>query len=89
MYSLERLDKITKQAPETKHEASFQHCYGSVIQKAIEKFRMPLDPLDSQKNWEPLKQVGVHLEWHHIYWQLCMFQLASSSLSLIIVYVLD
>ena len=73
MYSLERLEKIIKQAPETKHEENFQQCYRSTIQKAIEKFKMPLDPLDAQKNWEQLKQVSLEFLLDLICFEVIVF----------------
>ncbi len=59
VYSLERLDKITGQKPETTHEENFQKYFGATIQKAIERLKMPVDATNPQKNWEPLKQVGM------------------------------
>ena len=59
VYSLERLDKITAQTPETAHEENFQKCFGSAIQNAIERLKMPVDATNPQKNWEPLKQVNM------------------------------
>lgn len=55
------MEKITNQAPETKHEENFQKCFGITIKNAIEKLKMPVDPSDPQKNWEPLKEVTINL----------------------------
>eukprot|EP00795_Rhopilema_esculentum_P008911 gene8911-16536_t len=61
VFSLERLEKITSQEPETKHEESFQKSFGHTVHKVIEKLKMPIDPSDPQKNWEPLKQLHAAL----------------------------
>lgn len=59
VFALERLEKITSQSPETKHEENFQQHYGSTIQKAIQKLKKPVDSNDPSKNWEPIKQVDA------------------------------
>ncbi len=68
MYSLERLDKITGQKPETTHEENFQKYFGGTIQKAIETLKMPVDASNPQKNWEPLKQVTENFWYTFFEW---------------------
>ncbi|XP_066926510.1 serine/threonine-protein kinase SMG1-like [Clytia hemisphaerica] len=62
IFSLERLQKITSQPPETPHEKTFQSTYSKQIDKGISTLKYPSNPSRPDLSWEQSKKLYQTLQ---------------------------
>ncbi|KAK6170598.1 hypothetical protein SNE40_018955 [Patella caerulea] len=62
LYTMERLDEITSQPPETNHEKWFQDTYGQLIKDALSRLKNPPNPSHPNSTWQLFKQLHTSLQ---------------------------
>lgn len=62
LYTMEKLQEITSETPETPHEEWFHETYGKLINAAMEKLRNPTNPSHPNNSWQHFKQLHSSLQ---------------------------
>ncbi|OWF37806.1 serine/threonine-protein kinase SMG1-like [Mizuhopecten yessoensis] len=62
LYTMEKLQEITSEVPETPHEEWFHDTYGKLINAAMEKLRNPTNPSHPNSSWQHFKQLHSSLQ---------------------------